>query len=87
MQFIVDIYWRALGLLYIIAIPLVLVAVPAFVIAAFVYVLAAPELRMRMVGWAPGHSQLRQLPVQRVPRWPRLVTGAVARDLHLEGAP
>ena len=54
MQFIVDIYWRALGLLYIIAVPLVLVAVPAFVIAAFVYVLAAPELRMRMVGWAPG---------------------------------
>ena len=54
MQFIVDIYWRALGLLYIIVIPLVLVAVPAFVIGAFAYVLVGPELRARMGGWAPG---------------------------------
>ena len=54
MQLIVGIYVRALGLLYIIVIPLVVVAVPAFVIGALVYVLAGPELRDRMVGWAPG---------------------------------
>ena len=54
MRFITDFYVQVLGLLYLILIPLVLVAVPAFLIGALVYVLAGPDLRSRMVGWAPG---------------------------------
>lgn len=54
MQAIVEIYARVLGLLYVLAVPIVLLGVPAFAIGAFVYVLAGPELRSRMVGWAAG---------------------------------
>ncbi len=54
MEFLFDIYWRALGLLYIIVTFLVPLALLAFLVGAVVYVLAGPELRSRMIGWAPG---------------------------------
>ncbi len=54
MEFLFDVYWQALGLLYIIVTFLVPLALMAFLIGAVVYVLAGPELRSRMIGWAPG---------------------------------